>query len=109
MVYTGTHDNDTTAGWFRTLSDDIRANVVAYSGEPADGIQWGLIRAAAASKAAFAIFPLQDFLSLGSEARMNVPAQPSGNWGWRYRADALTPALAKKMATLVEVTDRQPR
>lgn len=109
VVYTGTHDNDTTAGWFRTLGDDVRKNVVAYAGEPADGVHWGLVRAAAASKAVFAIYPLQDLLSLGSEARMNVPAQAAGNWGWRYREGALTPDLAKKLAALVEVTDRQPR
>lgn len=109
VVYTGTHDNDTTIGWFRTLPEHIRGNVLAYTGEPADGVHWGLIRAAVASKAAFSIVPMQDLLDLGGEARMNVPSQTAGNWGWRYREGSLTDALAKKLAALVEVTDRQPR
>ncbi|MEO5936824.1 MAG: 4-alpha-glucanotransferase, partial [Terriglobales bacterium] len=109
VVYTGTHDNDTTLGWFKMLPNDIRAHVVAYTGEPSDGVNWGLVRAAAASKAAFAIFPLQDVLGLGGEARMNVPSQVAGNWAWRYRPNALTLAIAAKLAALVEVTDRQPR
>jgi 4-alpha-glucanotransferase len=109
VVYTGTHDNDTTAGWFETLAKDVRNHVLAYTGEPSDGVEWGLIRAAAASHAAFSIVPLQDFLGLGNEARMNVPSQADGNWRWRYSANALTPALAGKIAALVDVTDRQPR
>src|SRR6185436_12386899 len=87
VIYTGTHDNDTTAGWFKTLDPQTRANVVAYTGEPPDGVEWGLIRAAAASKATFSIVPMQDILRLGNEARMNVPSQAAGNWGWRYRPD----------------------
>jgi 4-alpha-glucanotransferase len=109
VVYTGTHDNDTTLGWFRALPDDVRANVVAYAGEPKDGVNWGLIRAAAASKAAFAIIPLQDLLDLGTDARMNVPSQSNGNWAWCFREGALTEGLARKLAGLVDVTDRQPR
>lgn len=109
VVYTGTHDNDTTLGWFRTLPESIRASVLAYTGEPADGVHWGLVRAAAASQAVFSIYPLQDLLDLGGEARMNVPSQVAGNWGWRYRPEGLTPALAAKLSALVEVTDRQPR
>jgi 4-alpha-glucanotransferase len=72
-------------------------------------MEWGLIRAAAASHAAFSIVPLQDFLGLGNEARMNVPSQADGNWRWRYSTNALTPVLARKIAALVDVTDRQPR
>ncbi len=106
VVYTGTHDNDTTAGWFASLDPGVRKHVVAYAGEPPDGISWGLIRAAAASKAAFAIYPLQDLLALGSDARMNTPSKTTGNWGWRFQEGALTPALAAKMAALMDVTDR---
>ncbi|HUS19402.1 MAG TPA: 4-alpha-glucanotransferase [Terriglobales bacterium] len=108
VVYTGTHDNDTTAGWFQALDEGVRAQVLAYTGEPKDGVHWGLIRAASASQATFAIFPLQDFLGLGNEARMNVPSIANGNWGWRYMPNALKPELAKKLAVLADVTDRLP-
>lgn len=109
VAYTGTHDNDTTAGWFGALDAATRANVLAYAGEPKDGVEWALIRTAAASKAVFAIYPLQDVLRLGSEARMNTPSVSNGNWGWRFSADALQPELAQKLAALMDVTDRQPR
>jgi len=109
VVYTGTHDNDTTAGWFASLDAAARANVLAYAGEPKDGVEWALIRTAAGSKAVFAIYPLQDILRLGSEARMNTPSVSNGNWGWRFSADALQPELARKLAALMDVTDRQPR
>ena len=67
---------------------------------------WPLIRATAASVADLALYPLQDILELGSEARMNVPSRPAGNWSWRCPENALTPETAKKLAALTEVTDR---
>lgn len=102
IVYTGTHDNDTTVGWFEKLSDNERAGLLAYLGtDPSpDGIHWDLIRLALSSVANQAIIPLQDVLGLGSEARMNVPGKAEGNWGWRYRHNALTDEvkmLLKKM------------
>jgi 4-alpha-glucanotransferase len=111
VAYTGTHDNDTTRGWWEHgTSETEKAAVHAYLGiDPhADGTTavWPLIRATASSVAGLALYPLQDILELGSEARMNVPSHATGNWSWRCPENALTPALAKKLAALTEVTDR---
>ena len=106
VVYTGTHDNDTAVGWWDSLNDAERKNVTAYIGEHADGIHWALIRAAEASPASFAIFPLQDVLGLGAEARMNTPSRVEGNWRFRCDKDCFSPELARKLARIAEVTDR---
>jgi 4-alpha-glucanotransferase len=106
VVYTGTHDNDTTQGWWQTASEAERAAVEALVG-PADGWPaWPLIRAAQASVAELAIVPAQDLLELGSGARMNTPAVPTGNWSWRAPEGCWTKELAQRLATLAEVTDR---
>jgi 4-alpha-glucanotransferase len=75
----------------------------------ADGIHQSMIRAAMTSPACLAVAPLQDVLGLGSEARMNTPSQPEGNWTWRLAPGALTSEVSKGMAHLVEVTDRLPQ
>jgi 4-alpha-glucanotransferase len=107
VVYTGTHDNDTTVGWWNTgATADERELASAYLGIGEDGVNWAFIRAALASVANLCVIPVQDVLGLGSEARMNVPSETGAHWSWRLRADALTPELAKKMAILVEITDR---
>jgi 4-alpha-glucanotransferase len=107
VVYTGTHDNDTTLGWWKSLArEDERRDVRAYLGDPADGMNWGLIRAAYSSVAQWAIVPLQDVLNLGSEARMNTPSRTEHNWGWRFRSGDLTPELEKKLAAEATVSDR---
>ena len=67
---------------------------------------WAMIRGAATSVARLCLFPMQDLLQLGSEARMNTPAQSVGNWAWRYPADALQPWIAEKLAALTKVADR---
>jgi 4-alpha-glucanotransferase len=109
VVYTGTHDNNTTLGWWR---DDIaqheRNNVQTYlhTIEHDGDIVWSLIKAAAGSVARTCIFPLQDVLHLGSEARMNTPAAPTGNWTWRYAPDALHPDFAIQLADIMAMTDR---
>jgi len=108
VVYTGTHDNDTTAGWWDHASDAERHAAGTYFGPEMDGIHWAMIRAALTSVARLALIPLQDVLGLGSEARMNMPSVPEGNWGWRYAPDSLTPELAAKLAAITEVTDRSP-
>ncbi len=109
VVYTGTHDNDTTLGWWNSgVSEYERRNVEALVGRPEDGINWALIRLAQSSVASLCVVPLQDVLSLGSEARLNVPSVPTGNFGWRYQPGALTPQIAERLATLAEVTDRLP-
>ena len=109
VAYTGTHDNNTTLGWWKEgATAEERAHVQTYL-QPIehDGdVVWAMIRAAARSVANVCIFPMQDILHLGSEARMNTPAEGSGNWTWRYRRNALHPDFATKLAALMEMTDR---
>ena len=109
VAYTGTHDNNTTLGWWKEgATAEERANLQTYL-QPIehDGdVVWAMIRAAARSVANVCIFPMQDILHLGSEARMNTPAEGSGNWTWRYLRNALDPDFATKLAALMEMTDR---
>jgi 4-alpha-glucanotransferase len=110
VIYTGTHDNDTTAGWWNSgAAEHERRNALAYVGRCDDGIHWAFIRAAQSSVANFSIIPLQDALGLGSEARMNTPSLHGGNWKWRYDARQLTKELSANLAHLAELTDRLPR
>jgi 4-alpha-glucanotransferase len=110
VAYTGTHDNDTALGWWDSLRAEERSSVTAYLGVHKDGPNWALIRAVEASPAAFAIFPLQDALGLGPDARMNTPSKVEGNWKFRFHQNALTTELAAKLAEMAEVTDRdRPR
>ncbi|HZW79836.1 MAG TPA: 4-alpha-glucanotransferase [Candidatus Deferrimicrobiaceae bacterium] len=110
VIYTGTHDNDTTAGWFRSgASDHERRNAECYLGRSEDGIHWAFIRAALNSVADLALIPLQDVLGLGSEARMNTPSLDGGNWKWRFTLEQLTPELTAKLAQLAAITDRLPQ
>jgi 4-alpha-glucanotransferase len=102
VVYTSTHDTDTAAGWFAGLTRRRRA---ATGIDPADP-SWGLIELALGSRASLAIIPAQDVLGLGSEAQMNHPGDPYGNWRWRLERGQLTPALA---ARLREATERHRR
>jgi len=119
VVYTGTHDNDTLVGWFhdaggpdstRTAAQVQREREAAlrYLGTTGEEIHWDMIRVAQASVAGLAIFPLQDILGLGSEARMNRPGKPDGNWTWRFGAGALTPAVADRLASLTRTYGRAP-
>src|ERR1700719_3974690 len=110
VIYTGTHDNDTTVGWFHSgASDHERRNVEAYVGRCQDGIHWAFIRAAQCSAANLCIVPLQDVLGLGSEARMNTPSLNGGNWRWRFEQKQLKRELAEKLAHLAELSDRLPK
>jgi 4-alpha-glucanotransferase len=108
VVYTGTHDNDTTLGWWNSISGNERKFAGALLGHSCDGVNWAMIRLAQSSMANLCVVPLQDVLSLGSEARMNVPSLSNGNWSWRYKSGALDSELAHKLATLALVTDREP-
>ena len=109
VIYTGTHDNDTILGWWKSSATEYeRRAVESYVGRASDGINWALIRAAQASVANFSIVPLQDVLGLGSEGRLNVPSVKTGNFRWRFQPSVLTPELAGRLASLAEVTDRQP-
>jgi 4-alpha-glucanotransferase len=84
VVYTGTHDNDTTAGWYASLGEAERSFVRRYLGCADEQVPWQLLRTALLSVADLAVLPLQDLLGLGSEARMNTPGQAGGNWSWRF-------------------------
>lgn len=109
VIYTGTHDNDTTVGWYEKANDDEKRNLSFYLGNISpDGVHWDLIRLAMGSVANVAIFPLQDILGLGSNARMNVPSQGEGNWEWRYRSQAMNPELSQRMKNFVEFFGRSP-
>ena len=100
VVYTGTHDNDTTVGWYDAMPPDERAFVDRYLPGAGPDIAWELIRLALASVADYAIVPLQDILSLPTAARMNYPGRPAGNWGWRFTAGQLTPHVMDRLADL---------
>ena len=111
VAYTGTHDNDTLVGWYRSLQRGADAaerrkharslaKLRRYSGSDGRQIHWDLIRLVLMSRANTTIFPLQDLLGLGSRARMNIPGTATGNWRWRVLAEQLDPALADRMAQL---------
>ena len=107
VVYTGTHDNDTTRGWWENgANPEEKAEVKAYLGAEEHEVVWELIRAAATSVADICLFPAQDVLDLGSEARMNVPSLPRGNWSWRCPEHVWKMELANRLAGLTTVTDR---
>lgn len=109
-IYTGTHDNDTSIGWYNTASDWEKRNLWLYLGSISpDGVNWDLIRLALSSVANQAIIPLQDILSLGTQARMNVPSQAEGNWEWRYYAEALTEELSDRLKNLTVLFGRAPQ
>ena len=106
MVYTGTHDNETTWGWYRNASDDERDHVRRYLGRSGDDIAWDLSRLAISSVADMAVIPLQDLMDLGNEARMNYPGRESGNWQWRYTESMLTGVIAYRLRELTELYGR---
>jgi len=106
IVYTGTHDNDTTLGWYSHLDEASAARVSLYLGSAAGAIAQALIRAALGSVARLAVVPVQDLLGLGSEARLNTPGTASGNWSWRLPPAALTADLARRCAELNAVYGR---
>ena len=107
VVYTGTHDNDTTMGWYRVLNKADKAFARKYVGiKGTRGIYWKFIRSAMNSVADTAVIPMQDYLGLGSEARMNIPSTLGINWKWRMKADACTDRLAKKIKKLSKECDR---
>ena len=120
VLYTGTHDNDTAAGWWAstgqgdsTRSLDAVAAEKAYARRylGADGreMHWSLIQAALASVADTVLIPMQDLLGLGSEARMNLPGRAGGNWRFRFPARALTPEILTRLRALVDTYDRLPK
>lgn len=107
VVYTGTHDNDTTIGWWRNSSTPAeRTAMQVYFSTDGNLANWDLIRAAFMSVANTTIIPAQDFLGLGSEARMNLPGRPEGNWTWRLKEGHLSPELAARVRAATLLYDR---
>jgi 4-alpha-glucanotransferase len=117
VVYTGTHDNDTTMGWWQSTgagdstraADDVareKAFAKRYLGTDGQEMHWVLIRAALASVANTVLIPLQDVLGLASEARMNLPGRQSGNWGFRFTWDQLTAPLTARLHELTTTYER---
>jgi 4-alpha-glucanotransferase len=107
VVYTGTHDNDTTIGWLHTISDDEKNYIYNYLGNPSIPLHCALLQAALASVANLAVIPMQDILELGSEHRMNIPGTTEGNWKWRFQWDQLTSERAGRFAYLVQLFNRK--
>lgn len=109
MVYTGTHDNDTSLSWYQQLPEGDKHAVRRYLGTDATDVAWDLIRLASGSTARLAVFPAQDLLSLGAEARFNFPGRTQGNWSWRLSAGALDDGLAGRLRELTGYFNRLPR
>ena len=106
VVYTGTHDNDTTLGWWESVDEDVRTNTQRHLLRPDEPMPWALVRLAMASSTQLAVVPAQDLLELGSESRMNVPGSAEGNWSWQADAGVFDEKLADRVRTLVEEHDR---
>jgi 4-alpha-glucanotransferase len=106
VVYSGTHDNDTTLGWFANLGNEEREYALRYLDADGREINWDLIRAAMASVAALAIVPMQDVLGLGNEARMNLPASETGNWNWRMKSDAVKDETGQRLRDVAQTYGR---
>jgi 4-alpha-glucanotransferase len=106
VVYTGTHDNDTTRGWYANLPDAEAHFMRRYLARDGRDVALDLIRAAWSSVADYALAPLQDLLDLGSEARMNLPGRPSGNWCWRFAEGQLTEDIIERLADMTELYGR---
>ncbi len=108
VVYTGTHDNDTTLGWWDDLDEATRAQVRRHLVRPDEPMPWALIRLALVSTARLAVVPAQDLLALGSDSRMNTPGTDQGNWAWQATTGAFDPVLAARLRQLVIEADRLP-
>jgi 4-alpha-glucanotransferase len=109
VVYTGTHDNDTTVGWYHKAHAETRSLFQEYIGKSAiTEPHWDLIRLAHASVANFSIIPLQDILGLDSFARMNTPGSAYGNWSWRLKEDELLPEQVARYARMTQLYERIP-
>ncbi|HET7056282.1 MAG TPA: 4-alpha-glucanotransferase [Thermomicrobiales bacterium] len=106
VLYTGTHDNQTTIGWFASVPENVRTEVLAYLGRDGSDIAWDFIRTALNSQSMLAVIPLQDVLRRGDEARMNTPGRPEGNWTWRMRWTDLDSGLAEGLGLLTYLSGR---
>jgi len=108
VVYTGTHDNDTALGWYRSLDADTARRIDFFFGLTAGAMPEALVRAALGSVGVLAVVPIQDVLGLASEARFNTPGTVQGNWSWRLPLAALTTELAQRSLVLNRIYGRVP-
>jgi 4-alpha-glucanotransferase len=109
VVYTGTHDNNTTRGWLESLPSDIRDSVNAYFQLEGSHSAWPIIRAAFATVSRLAVIPMQDLLDLPAEAMLNRPGTTVGNWQWRFTTEQLTELVQQRLSTLrywIDLYDR---
>lgn len=106
VVYTGTHDNDTTLGWYLALSNEQKRRVLNYYAWPQESMPWPMIKCALSSVAKLAIIPMQDILALDGKHRMNTPGTTQGNWLWQFTWDQISKELPAYIASLNEVYNR---
>ncbi len=106
VVYTGTHDNNTTVGWWDTLSDTDRQKIYDYLGNPQISMPYALIHSALGSVANLAVIPMQDILELDAENRMNMPGTTEGNWLWRFNWDQVTAEKTEKFSHQIKLFNR---
>lgn len=106
VCYTGTHDNNTTKGWYTSASEYSQDKVRCYMNTDGNNIHWDFIRTCLGSVATYAIFPMQDLLGIGEEGRMNTPGVGTNNWAWRYKKNALSEELAKGLAKITRIYGR---
>lgn len=106
VVYTGTHDNDTSLGWYEALDQETRTLVDEFFGHSREAMPWPLVRAALASRAFLAVLPMQDLLALDGGHRMNVPGTAVGNWTWRFDWDMVPSDLSQKLRRMMEIYGR---
>jgi 4-alpha-glucanotransferase len=108
VIYTGTHDNDTTLGWWQSLSTDRQNHILSELGHPVAPMPWPMIETVLASPCLWAILPMQDVLGLDSTARMNTPGTTEGNWKWQLDQHAMTRELAHRLRGLIQRHGRLP-
>lgn len=106
IIYTGTHDNNTTVGWFSSLDVKTQNNLMEYLAHPKEPMPWPLIKTAMASPANWAILPFQDLLELGEQHRMNIPGTTEGNWQWQFQWQQVESSLAERMKSLNQLYNR---
>ena len=106
ICYTGTHDNNTTKGWYEAVSETARDKVRRYMNTDGSSVHFDFIRTCLGTIATYAIFPLQDALGIGNEGRMNCPGVAMDNWSWRYKKETLTDELAEKLLELSHLYGR---
>lgn len=111
FIYTGTHDNDTTVGWFKNpqVGETEKKFALKYLNTDGREIHWDFIRAALSSHARASVIPLQDVMGLGGDARMNFPGKPLGNWGWRFTWEQLSPETRHRLLDLTVLYGRVPK